>query len=617
MSSGRMPEAPPVSAGAGGYADSSAPPLFPIGLFLGLSIASWRRSGDILRDWGRELYTAWRLSESDLLYRDVESLFGPLSQSFNGAVFTAFGPGHSTLVLVNLVLASLSAFLLWDICVKLTDRGTANAAATVFIAVFIFGHLTPLGNYNFITPYAHEATHGTLLCLATVWGLVRWFRTGSGAALAVSGVAAGASWLTKPEIALAATAALVAGGFVVVRTGRENLRSFLSALIPALFLPVAVVGIAIAIALGPSAVPDALARPFASATASHPLSEVFYREGMGLDHPLRNTGWILLGGVACAGLYWSLAAGTRPGYRGYRWQIAAVSLGPLTALATVGLGQWRLWLLLAWVLPGVCLLGLMWLAASRSSHSQSSAQRAGLLVWIVLSMALLLKLGLRPRFYQYGFYLAFPATMLAVMLAVHFGPRWLESRGGSSAFARGLAIGCAYSLSAVLALASLQAMHRRTASVMDGRDLLHVRPAEVDPRTGTVLEVTAGLRPMMALGHLPTLSVVPEGASLNYWMRIQGGSRYPVLLPPEMKVFGEARILRDFERHPPEVIVALDRDMSEYGVANGGTVPGATQLSAWIDGSYCEKAVVRTTSSGARSHGATILSRKTASSCSE
>ena len=76
-----------------------------------LGFVSWHRTGDPLRDWGRELYTAWRISEGDLLYRDVASLVGPLSHTINGALFTIVGAGQSALALLNLVILGTAAFL--------------------------------------------------------------------------------------------------------------------------------------------------------------------------------------------------------------------------------------------------------------------------------------------------------------------------------------------------------------------------------------------------------------------------------------------------------------------------------------------------------------------------
>ena len=195
-----------------------------LGLISVLGFVSWHRTGDPLRDWGRELYTAWRISEGDLLYRDVASLVGPLSHTLNGALFTIVGAGQSTLALLNLVILGTAAFLLMDLCTRLSDRGTGWLASVLFLTIFGFGHLTPLGNYNFVSPYSHAATHGTVLSIVAVWALARWLSSGSWSAALIAGLAVGASWMTKPEIALASTLALLIGAAVGLRAWRCWLR---------------------------------------------------------------------------------------------------------------------------------------------------------------------------------------------------------------------------------------------------------------------------------------------------------------------------------------------------------------------------------------------------------
>src|ERR1700690_525900 len=41
---------------------------------------SWRRWPDTLIDFGNDLYRAWRIAQGAVLYRDVDSFYGPLSQ---------------------------------------------------------------------------------------------------------------------------------------------------------------------------------------------------------------------------------------------------------------------------------------------------------------------------------------------------------------------------------------------------------------------------------------------------------------------------------------------------------------------------------------------------------
>ena len=81
-------------------------------VFAGLTAWSWGTWPDVLVDFGRELYVAWRLAEGDVLYRDVASFYGPFSPYVNGALFRLVGAGLQTLVVANLVvLASTTALL--------------------------------------------------------------------------------------------------------------------------------------------------------------------------------------------------------------------------------------------------------------------------------------------------------------------------------------------------------------------------------------------------------------------------------------------------------------------------------------------------------------------------
>ena len=68
---------------------------------------------------------------------------------------------------------------------------------------FAFAHLTGIGNYNFVTPYSHELTHGLLAAVIAVATLVRFRDHGRRALLPLAGLALGLVFLTKAEVFLA------------------------------------------------------------------------------------------------------------------------------------------------------------------------------------------------------------------------------------------------------------------------------------------------------------------------------------------------------------------------------------------------------------------------------
>ena len=81
-------------------------------LFAALLLAwTWRSWPDPLVDFGRELYSAWRLAEGELLHRDLAWFNGPLSVWWNAAWFELAGVSFTTLIWVNLGLTALNQWL--------------------------------------------------------------------------------------------------------------------------------------------------------------------------------------------------------------------------------------------------------------------------------------------------------------------------------------------------------------------------------------------------------------------------------------------------------------------------------------------------------------------------
>lgn len=583
-----LPPEPQRSSGPGGpQLEDVRSALSLLGLLFVLGFLSWNRTGDPLRDWGRELYTAWRISEGDLIYRDVASLFGPLSQTLNGALFTIVGASQAALTLVNLAILGAASFLVMDLCARMSDRATGWLASFVFLTVFGFGHLTSLGNYNFITPYSHAATHGTVLCIVVVWALTRWLSSGSWSAGLIAGLAAGSTWMTKPEIALASTLALLIGVAFGLRARVIDKRAA-SRVLAATLVPVTAIGLALAAAIGPPGALNALLTPYLAALAVQPLHQEFYRTAMGLDR----VGVLTLGltGATAAFLTAYLATAKFGGQIPERLRaVIATCIVIATVLTTVATGHWRSWLIFAMALPLACVVGGVLLSSPPGEGRDSAARRASLAAWVTLSAVFLLKLGLRPRFDHYGFYLAVPATLLLLMIAVHYGPVRLARRGWDTSFVRFFSRAWIVGLASVLCLASIGNMSRRSYQLVAGRDRLIVRAPQLDPRTATISRALARLPDLLSAEPNPTLAVLPEGAALNYWLRSTNSVKHPVLLPPELAAFGEDAVLRNFELRPPQLILSLERDMSEYGMESLVLVPGATRLTGWIESNYCEE----------------------------
>src|SRR5262249_10138517 len=122
-----------------------------------------------------------------------------------------FGPGLMVLVAANLGVLAAIIVAIYVLCRRAWGAGAALSATSLFIAVFAFSQFDPIGNDNYVTPYAHETTHGMLVCLLLVLALVReGARPGPGISL-VAGALLGLAALLKPEILLAAAAITLFG----------------------------------------------------------------------------------------------------------------------------------------------------------------------------------------------------------------------------------------------------------------------------------------------------------------------------------------------------------------------------------------------------------------------
>ena len=63
-------------------------------------------------------------------------------------------------------------------------------------------------------------------------------------------------------------------------------------------------------------------------------------------------------------------------------------------------------------------------------------------------------------------------------------------------------------------------------------------------------------------------------------------------MPPEAILFGEDAWLETFRKSPPDLIVTIPRNTSEYGHGAFGTGYGQ-QLMRWVEASYRPAGVIR------------------------
>jgi hypothetical protein len=562
------------------------PPALTATTLLSLTYWLWSRTGEILLDFGNELYIAWQLSQGKTLYRDIACLYGPLSPTINAAIMRLFGPSLSTLLITNLIILILATALLYRLLSIMASPLAATTATIVFLCMFALSAPTRLTNYNFLTPYAHQITHGLLLCLATLCCIDWFYRRGNIRAVIAGGLLTGLAFLTKPEIFLGCSAAYFLGLLTAIFLTRPNriVLIIAIAIISTLLPPLA------ALALFANKMPfhtalSGVLSGWQFVSNSYVLSTPFYKGSFGTDEPATN----LLRMLACAAIYTAAAkvltllsfiAKKLFGRRQSFIFATALATAAIAYFSVLGIGNHfdPFWSDAGRGLPLFALFALI--VTSRQlikARIDPTIARRALLQWTlaILSLSFLTKILLYARLYQYGFVLAAPCGMLAVIALIDWLPNWIQKKSASPAIIQLGALG----IFAAFILHNLamteQVLRERTLPIpLAFGGTAWTRPINSAPVSAIHWLTTA-------IASNSTAAVIPDAAGINYAAARASSIPYTEMHPMGLNLYGESTITSAFDNHPPDLILIMDFPEIAFGARTFGRDYGL-QLSTWI-----------------------------------
>jgi len=118
------------------------------------------------------------------------------------------------LVAANLAVFAAILAVIYRLCRRAWGAVAAALAGIAFVAVFGFSQYVKVANYNYVTPYAHQTTHGMLVCLLLLAGLVRWLDDATPRRSLLVGLLLGLTAVLKPEFMLAGGLVTIAAGLI-------------------------------------------------------------------------------------------------------------------------------------------------------------------------------------------------------------------------------------------------------------------------------------------------------------------------------------------------------------------------------------------------------------------
>jgi hypothetical protein len=459
----------------------------------------------------------------------------------------------------------------------------------VFVLLFAFAqHLPGIANYNYLSPYSHEALHGLVLSMLAMFFLMRYQRHGSCWWAGACGLALGLVLLTKPESLVAAAPAVIGGLLLSMWILHPPVGRVLATI--ACFVGAAIVPMFIAWSLLCTALPRDIA--LRGVLGSWPYlfddrltSLPFFKINMGTDDVggnvwelLKMSGWYLLA-IVPAVLAGLMMRGGKLAPR----IIAAIGAAAVpAALWKLGIDSDQ-WVDFARPLPAVMLLGCVLTVVSLFRNGGDTPERRLLrvlrLTLIVFAGLLLLKMALFARISHYGFILAMPATLLAAVMLVDWLPAWVRKWGGS-----GLVVQAA----AMVVIAMVVHVHLRKMQKWLGyRQFELSRGSEalvVDGFRGApISSVLAHMAEIIQPGQ--TMVVLPEGVMLNYLLRMDNPTPYLTFLPSDIIMFGERPMLNALRNDPPDYIALVHRSTGEYGPRFFGA-DYAGDIEDWVSRNY-------------------------------
>ncbi|MEM9445747.1 MAG: glycosyltransferase family 39 protein [Verrucomicrobiota bacterium] len=547
-------------------------------MIAGLAWLSWGKCGHFVKDYGREITHAWKVADGQVLYDDAACLFGPLGAYVNATIFRIFGYSITKLQIIQLVLFTLFSTSLFLFLKEAFNTILGFLGSFAVVSIHGFGFQGLASTFNFLAPYTHNATYGFYLCwmmlLFLFLDLAHRRREDSRNAfnywVLCAGLCSGLGFQTKSDIALGCLG--IGFGWFLLCIYQRNFKFGIKQLVVLvlgfwgghifMLLYLLLWGMPFETSL--YALVGSWLPIFHSGTNAG--FEFFYKAQMGLLNPLTNIleifkftlfylailGMILIISGAC----W---------FKEFKVLKLGVIFTALLAIFLVVLKDFS-WMNFSRPYLLINISVLVFLLINKNSCLRVKSEIA---LWMLsfAALALSVKMLLLPRIYHYGFYLGIFSVIIVLLLFYFYFPKFATYKSQYTHLNKQALWGqllFIYFFITVFNLGSLTSRlkFKEVELRVDQDNLIYLsREDKEELRARDVMEFMSH-----QLGEDERFLAVPYGSLINYFLNSHVPTKYDVFMPPEIKFFGEKKMIADLEMNSSDYVINLDQIYKEYGV---------------------------------------------------
>ncbi len=531
---------------------------------------SWLKWPDLVIDFGEQAYIAWRLSEGTVLYRDIAYFYGPLSSYIHALLFKVFGPQLMVLIIFNLSLVATLTVVIYRLFLLVGSRLSATIAGLTFLVVFAFAQYLWMGNHNFICSYVYDVTHGIFLSFLAAGQFAAFTKSRQKSKLILLGLLSGLVLLTKIEVSLAWTTAVLIGLFLLFKTWNCSFyqyRNYMALFCLGLFFPFMMFTVYFAYHMGWSQGLQAMLGPWTYVFSTSIGSLAFYKGVMGTDALGENLITIFSYLIMWVLFLAALAALNHVVRKPFKPSTLYIVLALILFLVTRNSYHLFIpWLELLRPLPFI-MLGTAIVLCIRlwkgNKDLENPVPNLVLAVLTIFATVLLLKIFFKTHVYHYGTALAMPATLILFKLLIDDLSDKLKSSSGEHALFKGPLVAGIILFIFVHFTISAGYYGKKVFPVASGGDSVISYHPEVVPRA-LFFQITLDVL-NQEIKEGETLAAFPTGTLLNYLTRKENPINSISYNPGTWKLLGEQRVLTDLQTTPPTYVAIVYHDFLEFG----------------------------------------------------